>query len=806
MLDIRQRHFLASIGCLLSFAGPIAAQWRTAYFMDNNSAGQTAQTIPWSKYTHVVHYALRPASTDGTCGWDATGVNFTESRIAAFVDSAHAAGVKAVLGISEDQTLTAIQSCTAPANIQQFVGLISGFVKSHGYDGVDIEWGRGVLNTPYELQYQDLIRTLRSALPAATLTVPVSVANSPMISAVADGLDQINIMAYGLDIFDPTGEAKDASGPFMPFDRSGGNGVDRTLQARLAAAGIAASKVGIGIPFYGVVHRGCRSASEDARGSAGATQPDQSSLNAITRSLIPYQELIGSRYWTSATHVWDSLEQTQYLSYSGGTCETDALVPYGGPEQIRAAMGDVTASKFGGVMTYGLPYEYRAGETGDARYPLSSVLHPAISPGGAVVGQAKVSKTQVAAPSITTPSALPAALVASPYSQTLAASGGTPITWAMTGGALPGGLSLNSSTGVLSGTPTAAGMFAFTVQASNSAGSSSLQLSLAVTAPVVGINFSEAECWWGSFASLTDLLYVHGYNLNLIRLPIAWERAQPTIGGPLASGYISALKTFIQAANAQGIQVIVDVHNYGRYNPQWAQQATTGVYFCTEGDGNVIGSAALPISAFADLWTKLATALAGTPGLAYYDIMNEPHDMGSASVWPSAAQAAVNAIRSVDTSTQILVEGTAWASALNWINANASLHVTDPANKLLYEAHQYFDADGSSLYVQSYEQQGAYPTIGVDRLQPFLTWLQQNGARGFIGEFGIPNNDPLWLPVLDNFLTALQSAGIPGTYWRYAFHSPTDPSWWPGAADSISIVIGRSNPQLNVLSAHASGN
>jgi hypothetical protein len=51
---------------------------------------------------------------------------------------------------------------------------------------------------------------------------------------------------------------------------------------------------------------------------------------------------------------------------------------------------------------------------------------------------------------------LPQGTVGSAYSQTLAASGGSGVyTWSVTSGTLPAGLSLNSVSGVLSGTPTA---------------------------------------------------------------------------------------------------------------------------------------------------------------------------------------------------------------------------------------------------------------------------------------------------------------------------------------------------------------
>jgi hypothetical protein len=69
---------------------------------------------------------------------------------------------------------------------------------------------------------------------------------------------------------------------------------------------------------------------------------------------------------------------------------------------------------------------------------------------------------------ITTNGVLPGGSAGSSYSQTLAASGGTlPYTWSVSG-TLPPGLSLNASTGVLSGSPSASGSFTFTVQVADS--------------------------------------------------------------------------------------------------------------------------------------------------------------------------------------------------------------------------------------------------------------------------------------------------------------------------------------------------
>ena len=100
--------------------------------------------------------------------------------------------------------------------------------------------------------------------------------------------------------------------------------------------------------------------------------------------------------------------------------------------------------------------------------------------------------TIVAHVTITTTSPLPTGEVSVPYSDTLTATGGaTPYTWAVTAGTLPAGLTLNATTGVISGTPTTAGTVTFTVTVTDSVGgtaSASLTMTIATAVTITTIS------------------------------------------------------------------------------------------------------------------------------------------------------------------------------------------------------------------------------------------------------------------------------------------------------------------------------
>ncbi|MEP7456667.1 putative Ig domain-containing protein [Phyllobacterium sp. SB3] len=100
----------------------------------------------------------------------------------------------------------------------------------------------------------------------------------------------------------------------------------------------------------------------------------------------------------------------------------------------------------------------------------------------------------VDAPTISVaPATLSAGSVASSYSETVSATGGTaPYSYAITAGSLPAGLTLNTSTGVISGTPTTEINANFTVTATDSTGgagpyNASRAYTLVINAPTISL-------------------------------------------------------------------------------------------------------------------------------------------------------------------------------------------------------------------------------------------------------------------------------------------------------------------------------
>lgn len=289
-----------------------------------------------------------------------------------------------------------------------------------------------------------------------------------------------------------------------------------------------------------------------------------------------------------------------------------------------------------------------------------------------------------------------------------------------------------------------------------------------------------------TYPTSSELDYYKSKGLNLVRLPIRWERIQESLNGDINSAELLRINSFLQSAQDRNMEVIIDLHNYCRYK--------------INGNYEIIGSASLSISNIKDMWTKLSFELRDSPNIWGYGIMNEPHDLLPSTPWFNIAQEIIYGIRSSDVDNRIIVGGDSWSSAERWLQYSDNLKdLIDPSNNLIFEAHVYFDNNASGSYNQSYDEEGAYPNIGVDRVTPFVNWLEDNNLTGFIGEYGIPADDERWLVVLDIFLSHLEQNCINGTYWAGG-------PWWGNYKLSIEPYNGNDKPQMGVVEKYLNTN
>ena len=297
---------------------------------------------------------------------------------------------------------------------------------------------------------------------------------------------------------------------------------------------------------------------------------------------------------------------------------------------------------------------------------------------------------------------------------------------------------------------------------------------------LAGAEFPPAAGVYGKdymYPTREELAYYKSKGIRLFRIPFKWERMQPNLNGPLSQVELNRLDRVVAAAGALKVHLILDVHNFDRYRKR------------------LVGDSPALENGLADLWLRLALHYRDEKAIYGYGIMNEPND--TRGTWPHTAQIAIDAIRSVDRYHFILLAGDHWSGAQAWAENNPEiLNVKDPEHRIVYEAHTYWDRDGSGVYKDSYNADHVYPDIGIDRVKPFVEWLKAHHVHGFIGEFGVPGNDPRWNVVLDRFLQYIHKKGISGTYWA---GGPI----WHNYILSCEPVAGIDAPQMTVLSARA---
>ncbi|MBH2018747.1 MAG: cellulase family glycosylhydrolase [Burkholderiales bacterium] len=319
-----------------------------------------------------------------------------------------------------------------------------------------------------------------------------------------------------------------------------------------------------------------------------------------------------------------------------------------------------------------------------------------------------------------------------------------------------------------------------------------------------------------------DVAYLAACGFSKNRLPVQWELLQPMLAATFASpavqalvgepgsfhaGYASFITGILDAHAAAGIRCVIDLHNYARYQdfryqpdgsviglkaapdallrPYTTDSAQVQVRIFALGEG-----ASLKPAQFADFWRRAAARWKGHPGLGGYGLMNEPHQLpepGSVAenrqgrddltILPVFMQAAIDAIRAIDTQTPIYVAGNAWSGAASVATKNPGYPLS--GSGLIYEVHAYLDrrSAGHAFDWDTESKTGPQgapisSATGRDRVKVAVDWARAKGVSIALGEIGMPIDDPRWAESFRNAIDLVLQNGFEVYSWMGGNHWP----------------------------------
>jgi len=286
------------------------------------------------------------------------------------------------------------------------------------------------------------------------------------------------------------------------------------------------------------------------------------------------------------------------------------------------------------------------------------------------------------------------------------------------------------------------------------------------------------------------LQYFHDQGSNCFRVPITWERLQTSLGSDLAEpvdGFDDVLDFIV---NTLGDYAIIDPHNNDQGLRYYGRDATR--------------------SDFVNLWRGIAKKWGGHPKIIF-GLYNEPRygyedgrggyfdpdakdfDGRMIEFWRLWMQEAIDAIRRHSMANIILVPGLHWTGSRDWSGAgwwgppldgvqrsgNTKLALlTDPANLIVYDVHQYMDGrfTGERVGCSGFDKSD-FGGLGADwGLTQTIDWAKKYNKKLMMTEIGSwPANDgtnDACRVRMYNFLQRMYDSGVFIGYQIWQFGCP----------------------------------
>ncbi len=277
------------------------------------------------------------------------------------------------------------------------------------------------------------------------------------------------------------------------------------------------------------------------------------------------------------------------------------------------------------------------------------------------------------------------------------------------------------------------------------------------------------DTFHADFVTEADIKALHEWGFNLVRVPFHYNILTPpdSPGVYIPSGF-ALFDSLISWCKKYDIYVILDMHcapgsqnsdNIGDYDP-----SVPSLWQDTSKQTRTV-----------DIWQTIAERYKGEPTVAGYDLLNEPHwDLGSDNaLLRQLYERITTAIRSVDTSHIVFVEGNTYATDFSGL--------TPPwDNKMVYSFHKYWNTNDASS------------------IQGYLSIRSTYNAPLWLGESG--ENSNTWYT---DCISLMNQCDVGWSWWTLKkFNTITSPlnvpitsgyqqllNYWGGSASKPSVAV-----------------
>jgi endoglycosylceramidase len=282
---------------------------------------------------------------------------------------------------------------------------------------------------------------------------------------------------------------------------------------------------------------------------------------------------------------------------------------------------------------------------------------------------------------------------------------------------------------------------------------------------------------------LRDIEAMQRSGFTVLRLPVAWSRLEP-VRGVVDAAYLESIAHVVSMAETHGMYVVLDMHFLdwgpafgGSGAPRWASVAgVPDLQFWPWDSWRRHLSPAVNASYayfwlspdwqrdFSMVWQAVATRFRADPGVAGYDIVNEPHPLPIPPrlfeqdwMWPLYARTVAD-IGAVDPNHLFFVEGDLLGDFPTTI---VPLH----ARGVVYSPHIYtgslvppaFDGNRAPFFAHVAEQAGEAAQV------PAPMWT---------GELGIDHSMPSAFGYADTALDAYDDNQTGWAWWQWREGTP----------------------------------